>query len=691
MPSGILSKTNQYLGLGFFATVAVLLSVKAETKADLLVRVAPSGGGAESNVVRSLEDARNRIRLWRAAGGTGGVTVRVDSGEYYLPETFELEPEDSGTAAGPVLYEAAGLVRLIGGTKLTLPASWEKGEELVISVSAPFVDPSLDARLSSNRPKFDVIWKEKCLSLARWPDASTPDKAEDGWAHLEAAPGDNVRDSFICRTLPSRLTENLDDAEVHVFSQPEWWDEVIEISGYDDESGQIRLVRPANYPLEAGARFYLQNVRAALDSPGEWWFDAAESKIHLIAPEAGTSSTEVYISRIPTLLKLHGVMHIAFRGFSWEGSTGDAIVLDDVAECEFTGNRVRLTGGWGVTAKTDKRLTLDGNMIANTGLGGVKLSGGDRYSLTPAQIIASDNTLTDLGRSVLCYMPAFQLEGVGITVVHNRISHLPHNAIMYSGNNHWIKSNVIEDVCRETSDVGAIYSGRDWGFRGTVIEGNVFRDIAGMHLRKRAEADAGRPSARLGAHAIYLDDLIENTTIRHNVFENIKSAAIHFGGGSYHTVTGNYFVRVQRGLFISFRNTFQIQLERSRVFLAAGSPYFAAYPELTDRAVHAPLVPSHIRWENNYFFEVAMPYDIELLGPENTFAQNHFSVAAPEVSVLLEKSTSKESIKTWAAWQTAGFDADAKLDVSLTSQEKRAIDKIIAEAGPRKREGVDPR
>ena len=53
-------------------------------------------------------------------------------------------------------------------------------------------------------------------------------------------------------------------------------------------------------------------------------------------------------------------------------------------------------------------------------------------------------------------------------------------AIVFGGNEHLIEFNEIHDVCHESNDAGAIYGGRDWTMRGTVIRYNYFHDISGF-------------------------------------------------------------------------------------------------------------------------------------------------------------------------------------------------------------------
>lgn len=44
----------------------------------------------------------------------------------------------------------------------------------------------------------------------------------------------------------------------------------------------------------------------------------------------------------------------------------------------------------------------------------------------------------------------------------NKIYDGPHIGILFGGNDNIIEENEIFDICKETNDVGAIYSGRDW-------------------------------------------------------------------------------------------------------------------------------------------------------------------------------------------------------------------------------------
>jgi hypothetical protein len=111
-------------------------------------------------------------------------------------------------------------------------------------------------------------------------------------------------------------------------------------------------------------------------------------------------------------------------------------------------------------------------------------------------------------------------------------------AIMFSGNDHVMEFNEIHNVCLESNDAGAIYAGRDWTMRGTVIRHNYLHEITGFENR--------------GCVGVYLDDMFCGTEIYGNVFYKVTRAAF-IGGGRDCLVENNIFVDCQPALHIDAR------------------------------------------------------------------------------------------------------------------------------------------
>jgi hypothetical protein len=116
--------------------------------------------------------------------------------------------------------------------------------------------------------------------------------------------------------------------------------------------------------------------------------------------------------------------------------------------------------------------------------------------------------------------------GVGLRASHNLIHDHPHCAILYTGNEHLIEFNEIHRIALETGDVGAIYSGRDWTFRGNKIRHNFIHHTGGVGM---------------GSMGVYMDDCVSGTEVFGNVFYQVHWA-MFIGGGRDHHVENNLFV-----------------------------------------------------------------------------------------------------------------------------------------------------
>jgi len=92
-----------------------------------------------------------------------------------------------------------------------------------------------------------------------------------------------------------------------------------------------------------------------------------------------------------------------------------------------------------------------------------------------------------------------------------------------------IEYNDVHDVCKCTSDSGAIYLGRRWDWAGNVIRYNYIHDIIDV-------AHNGTP---LG---IYLDDQVSGQHVYSNLLVNVSGNAIGVCSGKYNIVENNIIV-----------------------------------------------------------------------------------------------------------------------------------------------------
>jgi hypothetical protein len=75
-------------------------------------------------------------------------------------------------------------------------------------------------------------------------------------------------------------------------------------------------------------------------------------------------------------------------------------------------------------------------------------------------------------------VPSVFMGGVNTTAHGNTISQHPHNAVWMQGNDHTFgPGNRLSEICSWALDSGALYSGRDYTYRGNSVVGNSFSHV----------------------------------------------------------------------------------------------------------------------------------------------------------------------------------------------------------------------
>ncbi|MCC6952154.1 MAG: right-handed parallel beta-helix repeat-containing protein, partial [Phycisphaerales bacterium] len=258
------------------------------------------------------------------------------------------------------------------------------------------------------------------------------------------------------------------------------------------------------------------------------------------AETAPITDGEAVVSIVGTLVSMQGAHHVTFRGLTFEHARGTAVRIERAL-----GNRVedctlRNIGSWAVSMSGENSGVFNCE-VTGTGDGGIRLSGGDRKALTPANLVAENNHIHHWSRWNRMNRQGIALSGVGNRAANNLLHDSPHTAIHFSGNDHIIELNEIHHVCTESNDAGAIYAGRDWSMRGNVIRHNYLHHLSGF--------TGGRDQGCIG---IYLDDLFSGVTITGNVFYDVTMAA-YIGGGMDNRVENNLFVDCKPAVHVDAR------------------------------------------------------------------------------------------------------------------------------------------
>ena len=511
-------------------------------------RSAPNSAGNDGPFA-TLERARDEIRIWKRSGRLPhrAITVQVAGGRYELTQAFALSAEDSGTAETPIVYRAkAGEeVRLIGGKVLKGftpvadasilarldPAA--RGHVLQTDLRAQGITDLAGVQTSGawaqSQAGLELFFQDRPMTIARWPNqgfVKIVDTLGIQPVDIRGTKGDQVGKFVYEGDRPKRWAAEK-DVWLHGYWFWDWADQREKVEAIDTEKHVITLAKPYHsYGYRKGQWYYAFNVLAEMDQPGEWYLDR-ETGILYFWPPAPIESGLAQVSVTPSLVTLKEVSHVTLQGLTLEAARGTAITMDGGTGNAIRGCVIRNVGSWAVRIVGATESGVAGCDIYQTGEGGIQLEGGDRKTLTPAHLYADNNHIHHYSRWNPVYKPAVMVNGVGNRVTHNLIHDAPHMAIGFSGNDHQIEYNEIYRVCYESNDAGAMYAGRNWTMRGTVIRYNYLHDISGFEGK--------------GCVGVYLDDQYSGTTVYGNLFVKVTRAAM-IGGGRDCTIENNVFV-----------------------------------------------------------------------------------------------------------------------------------------------------
>lgn len=582
--------------------------------------VAPSGSdtapGTRAHPWATPERARDAVREVIRQGRVPrhGLTVWFRGGVYARDQALELTDSDSGTATAPIHWQAwrqekprwQGGRTLSGFTLLTDPSVLQRLPE---AARGRVWQLDLRARGILNYGEMksrgfgravapahcELFFQDRPMTLARWPNegaferlAGFPDDAGKGDDH-----GGKIGDlpgGFLYPGDRPRRWQDPTNIWVHGYWAWDWANSYERIAELDLTRRLIRTAVPHGlYGFRTGQRFYYLNILEELDQPGEWYLDHSRGMLYFWPPSVAgdPAKNEVVLSTLEQpLIRCSAASHLVIRGLTLEATRGNGIEIRDGTNVRVVGCLLRNLGNSGVTVERGLGHGVAGCEILDTGDGGVSLSGGDRQTLQSGAHFVEDCHFQRGGRWSKCYVPAVSLTGVGLRASHNHIHDLPHCGILFWGNDHLIEFNDIHHVALETGDVGAIYTGRDYSFRGNRIRSNYIHETGGVGM---------------GSMGVYMDDCVSGTEISGNVFYRVHWA-MFIGGGRDHHVENNLFVDCDPAVRIDGRGLDQAPVwhgmvdgfMRQQLAAVPAALYRERYPELKslDRYYGAPGGPS---------------------------------------------------------------------------------------------------
>ncbi len=605
------------LALALFAVVPSLARAANRDRA-VVIRVdpeagsLPAGAGVPARPVPTLGDALDLVARLRAADPGRPIMVLLSPGTYRLREAVHIGKEHGGTATAPLIIRGAPGEKTIltGSVALSplpdpLPASIAarlppaaRTHVRLYRLPAPTLADASVGRpsLLRNRPagvELEVYDEAGALMPARWPN--------EGWASVKTGSNPPSDPSFTIDG--ARLDRWLGEPDLWAegFWRFNWLFESLPVRGVDVLSGRVTLATPSDEGIILPhARVRVVHALSELDEPGEWWRDR-DLGLLVAWPRDEAGRLEVAVA--DNLLRIEAASYVRLEGLRLEHARSDAVFIHDSQDVVVRNSTIAWVAGRGVAFENALRSGIDNCRIADIGGTGVRLIGGDREKLSPSGLFVRGSQFTRYARLILTQHSGVDIDGVGVSVVGNFFHDAGAAGIGIHGNEHRIVGNELTHLLMGTTDNGAIYAGRDWTARGTVIAGNFLHDI---------RADPGFENK-----GIYLDDEASGFVIRQNLFLRTDQP-VFIGGGRDNIVERNLFVSSSPAIHVDSRGETwagnaitdpHSELRAGYAEMPVGSPvWMRHYPGLATILDDQPAVAKHNKLDGNVFV-LSQPFD----------------------------------------------------------------------------------
>lgn len=571
--------------------------VSAVTKAEFFVATngsdswsgklaAPNKSGTDGPFA-TIEKARDAIRSLEDPKAQA--TVHIRKGTYFLNDTFVLGPQDTR----PTTYKAYKGERatISGGRPITGFEPVEVNGRKMLAADIPEV--------KSGQWYFTQLF----VNDRRRPRTRLPKKdyyrVTGVPSYKEGDPWSKPTDGFVFK--PGEIDANWRNlTDVDIISLTLWIESREQLKSVDAAQNLAHFNKNTVFHMwddhgaGRGARYWIENVFEALDTPGQWYLDRASGRLYYY-PFLGEDATKLKVvaPKLEQLVRvgeglqdgqyLTGIrfqnlrfahtepVHPADRGGYSQAAWGvaGAIYFQRASGCSVSNCEISNIGTYAIDvgpgcqlskwgqpildkdAKPDKNascegVTIERNKMVDMGAGGVKVQPGS------AGTVISDNEIGDGGKIFMSAVGVWIGNSGDNAVRHNHIHHLYYTGVSMGWTwgygetktrNNIVEFNHIHHVGRGVlSDLGGIYT---LGTQpGSFLRNNLIHDSF---------------CNTYGGWGIYTDEGSTGITIENNVVHNTQTGGFHQHYGKENILRNNVF---------AFARDHQIQRSREEDHLS---------------------------------------------------------------------------------------------------------------------------
>lgn len=276
---------------------------------------------------------------------------------------------------------------------------------------------------------------------------------------------------------------------------------------------RISIDPPTSYPMSYGKwGYYFTGALWMLDSPGEWFYDAAASTLYLWPADGQQPKSNVRYAALDTAIDLARARYISVDGLRIEG-VRQGLELQDAVGIQLSNLDIIDTQDNAIRAIGAINSTIEGNRF-------LRIGGDAVHALYSTGLRVLDNDIVDNGvrwrNGQVANLPktvyAAIRAGRNAVVSGNRIENAGYLGIT-SDNDSRIERNVVLNSCTVLNDCGGVVLTS--GSYGSQITGNLF-------ITSPGNTDGVYPTLPAHSAGLYFDEHVHdvvatgNTVVGHS-------------------------------------------------------------------------------------------------------------------------------------------------------------------------------
>ncbi len=508
---------------------------------EIQIFVSPDGSdsnsGSYSAPLKSISAGISLGASTLASSGDKKVSVNIRGGDYRINNTIKITA--SGRANNPLVIQGYKDEKVnIKMSSSLVPSKFKQLTDESVLNEIPSearkyigVYDLKDALKTMNINNQSLIVNDSNQTVARWPNT--------GFDRVNQIVNQTTFTGGGAGNRPSKWAKATGAYVKGYFGVEYAFNNIALLSA---NGSNIELVQKPYYNLGLNNRYFIENLLQELDSPGEYYVDMKNKKLYYYPPYNISKASIEFADNTNTMITGSGISNLTFKNLSLSGTQGDCMNFSGCSNITIDNCEIKHIGNNAVYMDNVTNSSVKNSTIAFVGKDAVYMTGGDRTALTSSNNIIENNHIHDFATLQRTDGRGIWVDGVGAVIEHNLLNNSTGSAVRFGGNDHKILYNEMYNVVNEPCDAGAIYSGRNYTYRGIEVAYNYIHDI---------DTTANK-SGSIFVAGIYYDDLMSSANTHHNILYNCN-LGIMIGGGRDHVFENNIVADCENGLFFDAR------------------------------------------------------------------------------------------------------------------------------------------